>query len=144
MATVINRQDLIDAEGDLTFRGHRSGAGTASFIWARAQPGEDPRLHRHAYPETFTVLEGTAAPRVGDEVITANAGDIMVADTIFRIASMAKAVAALQLRDEVAFTVDDPIERWLPELAQPQVLRTLECELDDTVSVKWRCARYDQ
>jgi CubicO group peptidase (beta-lactamase class C family) len=39
--------------------------------------------------------------------------------TVFRIASMTKsftAVAILQLRDEGAFSLDDPVERYVPEL----------------------------
>ncbi len=78
MATVINRQALIDAEGDMTFRGQRYGAGDVSFIWVEIAPGEGPRLHRHAYAETFVILEGTATYRVGDETVTASAGEIVV------------------------------------------------------------------
>ena len=29
--------------------------------------------------------------------------------------------------------LDDPIAQWIPELANPRVLRTLESELNDTV-----------
>lgn len=46
-------------------------------------------------------------------------------DTIFRIASMTKpitSVAALILWEEGHFELDDPVERWLPELAAPRVL----------------------
>ena len=32
-----------------------------------------------------------------------------------------------------AMTLGDPVTRWLPELAEPRVLRTLESDLDDTV-----------
>lgn len=78
MATIVTRQDLIDAEGDLTFRGRRHGAGNVSFILVELGPGEGPRLHRHAYAETFVILEGTATYRVGDEVIEASAGEIVV------------------------------------------------------------------
>jgi CubicO group peptidase (beta-lactamase class C family) len=62
-------------------------------------------------------------------------GAPMRPDSIFRIASMTKAVtavAALQLREAGAFTMDDPVERWLPELTNPRVLRTPESEMDDT------------
>jgi CubicO group peptidase (beta-lactamase class C family) len=57
-------------------------------------------------------------------------------DTLFRIASMTKpivAVAALMLLDEGKLRVEDNIDRWLPEMANPRVLRRVDGELDDTV-----------
>src|SRR5437868_4578650 len=57
-------------------------------------------------------------------------------DAIFRIASISKPIAgaaAMLLIEDGAMALDDPVERWLPELAQRRVLRTLESELDDTV-----------
>ncbi|MCW3060950.1 MAG: serine hydrolase, partial [Capsulimonas sp.] len=60
----------------------------------------------------------------------------MQRDTIFRIASVTKpiiAVAAMILVEETKLRLDDPVDRWLPELANRQVLRSIESELDDTV-----------
>ena len=57
-------------------------------------------------------------------------------DAIFRIASVTKpiaGVAAMLLVQEGAMALDEPIGRWLPELANPRVLRSLGSELDDTV-----------
>jgi CubicO group peptidase (beta-lactamase class C family) len=57
-------------------------------------------------------------------------------DAIFRIASLTKpiaGVAAMLLIQDGAMALGDPVARWLPELAEPRVLRTLESELDDTV-----------
>ena len=57
-------------------------------------------------------------------------------DAIFRIASMTKpiaGVAAMLLIEDGAMALGDPVGRWLPELAEPRVLRTLESGLDDTV-----------
>jgi CubicO group peptidase (beta-lactamase class C family) len=57
-------------------------------------------------------------------------------DAIFRIASITKpiaGVAAMLLIEDGLMALDDPIARWLPELANPRVLRTLESEIDDTV-----------
>jgi len=57
-------------------------------------------------------------------------------DAIFRIASMTKpiaGVAAMLLIQDGAMALGDPVARWLPELAEPRVLRTLESSLDDTV-----------
>lgn len=56
-------------------------------------------------------------------------------DTIFRIASMTKpivSVAALMLLEEGRLRLDDPIERWLPEFAEPKVLNDPDGPLDDT------------
>lgn len=56
-------------------------------------------------------------------------------DTIFRIASMTKpvaCVAALMLLEEGVLSLNDPIERWLPELANRRVLRDPLGDLSDT------------
>ncbi len=63
-------------------------------------------------------------------------GTPMRRDTIFRIASMTKpivAVAALMLIEECVFGLDEPVDRFLPELADPRVLKSLESEVTDTV-----------
>jgi CubicO group peptidase (beta-lactamase class C family) len=60
-------------------------------------------------------------------------------DTLFRISSMTKpitAVAALLLIEECTLRLDDPIDRWLPELAERRVLRRIDSSLDDTVPAK--------
>src|ERR1700741_2871011 len=52
-------------------------------------------------------------------------GPAMTRDSVFRIASMTKAVtsvAALQLVEQGKLQLDEPIGRILPELAAPQVL----------------------
>jgi mannose-6-phosphate isomerase-like protein (cupin superfamily) len=41
-------------------------------------PGGGPRLHRHPYPETFVIRQGTGLFTVGDEEIRASAGQILV------------------------------------------------------------------
>jgi CubicO group peptidase (beta-lactamase class C family) len=57
-------------------------------------------------------------------------------DTIFRIASVTKpitAAAAMILVEEGRLRLDDPVDSWLPELAEPKVLRGIDSPLDDTV-----------
>jgi CubicO group peptidase (beta-lactamase class C family) len=57
-------------------------------------------------------------------------------DAIFRIASITKPIAgaaAMLLIEDGAMALDDPIANWLPELAQPRVLRTLASDIHDTV-----------
>ena len=60
----------------------------------------------------------------------------MLRDTIFRIASMTKpiaAVAAMILVEECALRLDDPVDALLPELSGRRVLRSIDSPLDDTV-----------
>ncbi len=60
----------------------------------------------------------------------------MKRDTIFRIASITKpiaAVAAMILVEECKLRLDDSIEPWLPELANRRVLKSISSDLDDTV-----------
>src|SRR6266576_6214930 len=57
-------------------------------------------------------------------------------DTIFRISSMTKpitAAATIILVEECKLRLDEPVDRWLPELAHRQVLKQLDGALDDTV-----------
>jgi CubicO group peptidase (beta-lactamase class C family) len=60
----------------------------------------------------------------------------MKRDAIFRIASITKvvtAVAAMILIEDCKLRLDDPVDPWLPELANRRVLKSLSSELDDTV-----------
>ena len=67
-------------------------------------------------------------------------GDVpMRRDTIFRLASTTKpitAAGAMLLVEECKVRLDDPVDEWLPELADRRVLRTVESPLDDTVPAK--------
>jgi CubicO group peptidase (beta-lactamase class C family) len=59
----------------------------------------------------------------------------MCRSAIFRIASMTKpvaAVAAMILVEEGKLKLDDPVDPWLPELADRQVLNRLDGPLEDT------------
>lgn len=56
-------------------------------------------------------------------------------DTIFRITSMTKpitAAAAMILVEECKLRLDDPVDRFLPELADRKVLKRIDGPLDDT------------
>jgi CubicO group peptidase (beta-lactamase class C family) len=60
-------------------------------------------------------------------------------DSIFRIASMTKpitAAAAMILVEECRLRLDDPVDEFLPELANRKVLRRLEALLDDVLPAK--------
>ena len=63
----------------------------------------------------------------------------MARDTIFRITSMTKpvtAVAAMILVEQGKLQLDDPVDRWLPELANRRVLRRIDAQIFDTVPAK--------
>ncbi|WP_199515578.1 serine hydrolase domain-containing protein [Nucisporomicrobium flavum] len=63
-------------------------------------------------------------------------GAPMTRDTIFRLASLTKPLAAavaLTLVEDGTLRLDEPVDRWLPELAGRPVLRTLASPLDDVV-----------
>lgn len=67
------------------------------------------------------------------------AGLPMQRDTIFRVASMTKPVtvaAAMSLLEEGKLTLSDPVTRWLPELADLQVLVNPTGPLDQTVPAR--------
>jgi CubicO group peptidase (beta-lactamase class C family) len=59
----------------------------------------------------------------------------MQRDTLFRIASMTKpitSVAALMLLEEGKLKLDDPVTKWLPELANMQVQKDPAGSVEDT------------
>ena len=63
-------------------------------------------------------------------------GEPVRPDTLFRISSTTKpvtAVVAMTLVDDGTLSLDDPVERWLPELADRQVLVDPEGDLTHTV-----------
>ena len=71
----------------------------------------------------------------GGETHVEKAGDAWP-DTIFRIASMSKpvaAVAAMILVEECVLRLDDPVDEYLPELSSRQVLTRIDAPLGDTV-----------
>jgi CubicO group peptidase (beta-lactamase class C family) len=71
--------------------------------------------------------------------MTAGGSEPMKRDTIFRIASITKpitAAAAMILVEDGKLKLDDPIDRWLPEMANRRVLKSIESQLDDTVPAR--------
>jgi CubicO group peptidase (beta-lactamase class C family) len=84
------------------------------------EAGEVPGVVALAATDRGILYEGAFGQR------DIGAGPEMALDTIFRIASMTKAVtsvAAMQLVEEGKLALDEPIGRILPELAAPYVLQ---------------------
>lgn len=103
-----------------------------NMMLARAARGEFPGA-------VWLVAHGgdVAVDMVG---VTAVGGTApMRRDTIFRIASMTKAMTArcvMMLVEDGTLTLDSPAEKWLPELANRRVLRRIDGPLDDTVPAR--------
>ncbi len=101
----------------------------------------DDLLRDHAARHAVAGAVGLIAHCETVHVAIAGVQDLATAapmrrDTIFRIASMTQpivAAAVMMLVDEGRVALDDPVERWLPELADRRVLRAIERPLDDTV-----------
>lgn len=99
-------------------------------------------LLKHAVNEG-TVPGAVALVARGGAIEVAAAGSLdtegsapMTRDTIVRIASITKPITAavvMMLVEEGRIALDDPISRWLPELAAPTVVRTPESPVDDVV-----------
>jgi CubicO group peptidase (beta-lactamase class C family) len=106
------------------------------------------RLHdimaRHvahgAAPGLVSVVSRRGETDIDAIGVTALGGrEAMRPDTIFRISSMTKpvtAVAALILLEECVLRLDEPVERFLPELARRRVVRRIDGPVDDTVPAR--------
>ena len=60
----------------------------------------------------------------------------MARDSIFRFASITKpitATAVMMLVKDGRIALDDPVDQWLPELANPTVVRTPASPVEDVV-----------
>ena len=59
--------------------GYLHGDVPASLIFFDGPPGSGPKLHSHPYAEIFVIQDGQATFTVGDAVIEARGGQILVA-----------------------------------------------------------------
>jgi CubicO group peptidase (beta-lactamase class C family) len=115
-----------------------SGSGLSAARLGRLRE----MLARHVDSGRVPGLVALLARRGEAHVVTlgtteaSGAGRPMQRDTIFRIASVTKliaAAAAMTLVEEGRLRLDDPVDELLPELADRRVLRDPEGPLDDTV-----------
>ncbi|MEU5597443.1 serine hydrolase domain-containing protein [Streptomyces sp. NPDC020298] len=95
------------------------------------------------YVDDGTVPGAVGLLARGDDVEAVAVGSMdaggsapMARDSIFRIASITKPVTAaalMMLVEEGRIALDDPVDTWLPELAEPVVVRTPSSPVDDVV-----------
>jgi mannose-6-phosphate isomerase-like protein (cupin superfamily) len=76
---VIDRNALPVTRLSQELEGYLHGDVPVSLIFFDGPPGSGPELHRHPYAEVFVVLDGRATFTVGDAMIEATAGQILIA-----------------------------------------------------------------
>jgi mannose-6-phosphate isomerase-like protein (cupin superfamily) len=64
--------------GTIALEGKPYGSDVSLFIIDYSQPGEGPNLHKHPYPETWIVRDGSARFTVNDQTLEAGPGDVVV------------------------------------------------------------------
>lgn len=160
--TYASRRTLLSSSGAALLTaaiGHSSQANGASKLpGSGGTSSTELSLPRTGFdPDRLTIMHETMARYAGTEdlpglvtliqrggetdlqvygTMTAGGDAAMQKDTVFRIASVTKpivAVAAMTLMEDGTLRLDDPVDPYLPELADRQVLRSLDSDLDDTV-----------
>ena len=66
------------AKGTVAFEGASYGSEVSMYLIVYREIGDGPDLHKHPYAETWVVRDGSARFTVGDEVIEAGSGTILV------------------------------------------------------------------
>jgi CubicO group peptidase (beta-lactamase class C family) len=77
-------------------------------------------------PGAVALVSGPGGADVACAGVRTVGGEPMARDCLFRLASISKpilAAATLALHEQRRLGLDDPVQRWLPELAEPVVLR---------------------
>jgi CubicO group peptidase (beta-lactamase class C family) len=96
----------------------------------------------NAYVDNGSVPGAVGLVACGDRMEVAAVGSMavggaaMARDSIFRFASITKpitAAAVMILVQDGRVALGDPVDRWLPELAAPTVVRTSASPVDDVV-----------
>jgi CubicO group peptidase (beta-lactamase class C family) len=115
------------------------GAGFSEARLGRWRAAMAGHVARGAVPGLVAFLSRRGETHVETVGAQAVGGAPMRRDTIFRITSMTKpvtAAAAMMLVEEGKLRLDEPVERWLPELANRRVLSRLDAPLQDTMLAK--------
>ncbi|HTE47514.1 MAG TPA: serine hydrolase domain-containing protein, partial [Gemmatimonadaceae bacterium] len=108
--------------------GEQLHATMADYVRRRDVPGVVTLVSRHG-----RVRRPVQSAVVGVGTI---GGPAIQRDAIFRVTSLSKPIisaAAMVLVDDGVLRLDEPVDRFLPELADRRVLHRLNSPLDDTV-----------
>src|SRR6516165_4144846 len=108
--------------------GRRSMAGLVPLL--------ESYVHNGSVPGAVGLIARGSRTEVAAVGSVALDGDAMARDSIFRLASVTKpltAAAVMMLVEDRQIALDDPVGRWLPELAAPNVVRTPASAVDDVV-----------
>jgi len=100
----------------------------AAYVAAGERPGLVTLLYRNGE---------THVDAIGNHEF--GAGPAMRRDTIFRIASITKPITGavtMSLVEDGLLSLDEPVDRLIPELANRRVLMRLDGSLDDTVPAR--------
>jgi CubicO group peptidase (beta-lactamase class C family) len=114
----------------------RRAPSTQGFESIWAVPDADVASGRIPGYVAAVRIGGRAEVRAGGRAGVAPDSPPMRDDTLFRIASITKPIGgafALGLVEDGLLGLDDPIARWLPEMAHPQVLVAPDAPLDESV-----------
>jgi len=100
------------------------------------------RAMLQAYTDDGSLPGAVSLVGRGDQIEVAVVGSAtiggapMARDSIFRFASLTKAITAaavMMLVEDGRIALGDPVRQWLPELAEPKVVRTPASAVDDVV-----------
>ena len=78
MSTVISFSELQKSSIGWEFEGYKFQNTNVTFIIVEAAPGEGVKLHSHPYAEIFIVQEGYGLFTIGDKIIEAAGGEILI------------------------------------------------------------------
>ena len=116
-----------------------TGVGTTMVLgagcWASVATSVETALERGPIPGAVLGVDGPSGRWVQA------VGRDVPATSILRLSSLTKpvvAAATLLLERDGLLALGDPIERWLPEMAAPCVLKHRSAAIEDTVAVEHR------
>jgi mannose-6-phosphate isomerase-like protein (cupin superfamily) len=79
MAQVISNDEVPNNGSVYRFEGYQYGDVDVSFFVSDTAPGKGPDLHKHPYDEVFVVQEGELTFTVGEDILKATGGQIVIA-----------------------------------------------------------------
>ena len=116
-----------------------STGGWSAARLGRVHDAMAGHVERGEVPGLVTLVDRRGEAHADTIGARAFGGNPMRRDTIFRVSSLTKpvaAAAAMVLVEDGRLRLDEPVDRLLPELADRRVLRRLDGPLDDTVPAK--------